>query len=637
MTFDLLEEEVKKLLRIQLGEVDEYDLKEPPRPELGDLSSSICFRIAKKMNTNPIEFAEKIAEKIKKVLPVDSLIGDVNAVNGFLNFKVNFEKFASVTIHRVLFEDSRYGALNIGNNKKVLIEHTNVNPNKAMHIGHARNTCLGDSLVRLLRFTGYNVYALNYIDDTGSQIADVVVGFKYLGFNLEPPNGMRFDKYCGDEIYVKVNKLYEEHPELEKYRAEVLKMIEEGDNEIAKFTRYVAERVLADQLKTCWRLGAYFDLLNWESDIVRAGLWEEAAAMLKSKGLMIYETEGDYKGCWIIKLKHIPRFSKETDKIVVRSDGTLTYIAKDLPYAMWKVGLLNKDFSYKVYLDKQPNGTLLWTTTSKNIGEKNHPDFKGSDLAISVIDVRQSRLQEVINIVLDAIGGPELSEKYVHYGYEVVALSRDTAIMMGAKDVESKIVHMSGRHGIYFNVDDVLDRIKERAMEESKKRNPNADNKWLDEVAESIAVSALRYQLIKSDRNRLIVFDINESLKLEGDTGPYLQYTYARARSILRKVSSYDLKLFDPKVLNSEEERALVKMIGKFPIIIKEAVMSLEPQKLAVYAYELSNAFNKFYEKCPVLKENEPLKSTRLALVDSFTRTARNVFNLLGVKPLESM
>jgi arginyl-tRNA synthetase len=209
--------------------------------------------------------------------------------------------------------------------------------------------------------------------------------------------------------------------------------------------------------------------------------------------------------------------------------------------------------------------------------------------------------------------------------------------MMGAKDVESKIVHMSGRHGIYFNVDDVLDRIKERAMEESKKRNPNADNKWLDEVAESIAVSALRYQLIKSDRNRLIVFDINESLKLEGDTGPYLQYTYARARSILRKVSSYDLKLFDPKVLNSEEERALVKMIGKFPIIIKEAVMSLEPQKLAVYAYELSNAFNKFYEKCPVLKENEPLKSTRLALVDSFTRTARNVFNLLGVKPLESM
>jgi arginyl-tRNA synthetase len=351
MTFDLLEEEVKKLLRIQLGEVDEYDLKEPPRPELGDLSSSICFRIAKKMNTNPIEFAEKIAEKIKKVLPVDSLIGDVNAVNGFLNFKVNFEKFASVTIHRVLFEDSRYGALNIGNNKKVLIEHTNVNPNKAMHIGHARNTCLGDSLVRLLRFTGYNVYALNYIDDTGSQIADVVVGFKYLGFNLEPPNGMRFDKYCGDEIYVKVNKLYEEHPELEKYRAEVLKMIEEGDNEIAKFTRYVAERVLADQLKTCWRLGAYFDLLNWESDIVRAGLWEEASAMLKSKGLMIYETEGDYKGCWIIKLKHIPRFSKETDKIVVRSDGTLTYIAKDLPYAMWKVGLLNKDFSYKVYLD----------------------------------------------------------------------------------------------------------------------------------------------------------------------------------------------------------------------------------------------------------------------------------------------
>ncbi len=637
MAFDLLEEEIKSLLKVQFGEIDEFDLKEPPRPEFGDLSSSICFKVSKKMNISPKELAEKAAENIKKTLSPESLIMDVSAVNGFLNFKINFEKFASTTIFRVLSEDSRYGALDIGHNKKVLIEHTNVNPNKAMHIGHARNTCLGDSLVRLLRFTGYNVYALNYIDDTGSQIADVVVGFKYLGFNLEPPNGMRFDKYCGDEVYVKVNRLYEEQPELEKYRAEVLKMIEEGDNEIAKFTRYVAERVLADQLKTCWRLGAYFDLLNWESDIVKAGLWDEASDLLKSKGLMVYETEGDYKGCWVIRLKHIPRFSNETDKIIIRSDGTLTYIAKDLPYAMWKVGLLNKDFSYRIYLNNQPNGALLWSTGSKDVEEKDHPDFKGSDLAISVIDVRQSRLQEVITIVLNALGGPTLANKYVHYGYEVVALSKDTAIMMGAKDVESKIVHMSGRHGIYFNVDDVLDRIKERAKEESKKRNPNADDKWLDEVAESIAVSALRYQLIKSDRNRLIVFDINEALKLEGDTGPYLQYTYARARSILRKAGIYDLKLFNPKLLNSEEERTLVKMIGKLPIVIREATITLEPQKLAVYIYELSNAFNKFYEKCPVLKENEPIKSTRLALVDSFTRTARNVFNLLGVKPLESM
>lgn len=637
MAFDQLEEEAKRLLRNQLGDLEDVDLREPPRPELGDLASSICFRVAKKRNKNPKEFAEEIAKRIRESLTSESLIGDVNAVDGFINFKINFENFALKTILRVLSEDDKYGALNLGRNKKVLVEHTNVNPNKAMHIGHARNTCLGDSLVRLLRFVGYKVYALNYIDDTGSQIADVVVGFKYLGFNLEPPAGMRFDKYCGDEVYVKVNKIYEERPELERYRAEILKMIEEGNNEVAKFTKSIAERVLADQLKTCWRLGAYFDLLNWESDIVKAGLWEEVSSMLKTKGLMIYETEGEHKGCWVIRLRHIPRFAKETDKIVVRSDGTLTYIAKDLPYALWKVGLLSKDFSYKIYLDKQPNGAPLWSTSFKDDEDKDHPDFKGSDLAISVIDVRQSRLQEVINIVLNALGGPELAKKYLHYGYEVVALSKDTAMMMGAKDVESKIVHMSGRHGVYFNVDDVLDRLKERAKEESKKRNPDASESWLDEVAENIAVSALRYQLIKSDRNRLIVFDINEALKLEGDTGPYLQYTYARARSILRKAVSYDIKLFDAKLLITDEEKMLIKMIGKFPIVIRDAVANLEPQKLAVYIYELSNSFNKFYEKCPVLKENEPLRSTRLAIVDGFTRTARNVFHLLGVKPLESM
>ncbi|MGB9729465.1 MAG: arginine--tRNA ligase [Thermoprotei archaeon] len=636
MAFDLLEEEAKKLLKAQLGDLGDFDLKEPPRPELGDLASSICFRISKKMKRNPKELAEEIAKKIKESLTSESLIADINAIDGFLNFKMNFEKFASTTILRVLKEDEKYGALDLGHNKKVLIEHTNVNPNKAMHIGHARNTCLGDSLVRLLHFTGHRVYALNYIDDTGSQIADVVVGFKYLGFSLEPPAGMRFDKYCGDEVYVKVNKSYEEKPELEKYRAEVLRMIEEGNNEIARFTKNIAERVLADQLKTCWRLGAYFDLLNWESDIVKTGLWEEVFNTLKSKGLIVYETEGEYKGCWVVRLRHIPRFAKETDKIVVRSDGTLTYIAKDLPYAMWKVGLLNKDFSYKIYLEKQPNGKALWSTSLKD-SEVQHPDFKGSDLAISVIDVRQSRLQEVINIVLNALGGPELARKYLHYSYEVVALSRETAVAMGARDVDSKIVHMSGRHGIYFNVDDVLDRLKERAKEESRKRNPNASESWLNEVAEDIAISALRYQLIKADRNRLIVFDINEALKLEGDTGPYLQYTYARARSILRKANTYDTKLFDPKLLITEEEKTLIKMIGKFPIIIRDAVMSLEPQRLAVYAYELSNSFNKFYEKCPVLKENEPLRSTRLAIVDSFTRAARNVFHLLGVKPLESM
>ncbi len=633
MTFLAFEEKVKELIGKVAPHRVEYQLMEPRRPEYGDLASNVSFRLAKVMRRPPQEIAENLAERISGMLDKEDIVGGVEAVSGFLNFRVNFPILARKTLEAVFRLGDRYGSSNIGAGRKVLVEHTNVNPNKAIHIGHARNSCLGDSLVRILRFAGFRVYALNYIDDTGSQVADVIVGFRYLGMPMEPPKGMRFDKYCGDHVYVKVNQLYEERPELLKYRREVLRRIEEGDNEVARFTRAIADRVVRDQLKTCWRLGVYFDLFNWESDIVRSGLWEEVFQLMKERGAVRLETDGEYAGCWVISLKDIPRFAEETDKVLVRSDGTLTYIAKDLPYAAWKIGLVSGDFKYSLYLT-QPNGKPLWTTGLEGID--NHPDFKGGDMAISVIDVRQSRLQEIIKVVLGKLFGAKEAERYIHYGYEVVALSGRSARLLGA-GTEEKVVHMSGRRGLYFNVDDVLDIMKEKAKKETLARNPDADPGWVEEVGEALAVSALRYQLVRADRNRLLVFDIEDSLKLEENTGPYLIYTYVRTRGILRKVEdNADISGVDPNVYGGEERELLV-MVSKFPVVVRDAALSLEPQAIANYTYKLAALFNKFYEKYPVIKAEGEIRTARLALVKAVSQTLKNAFNLLGIVPLERM
>lgn len=635
MTFLMFEQRVLELLKEVLGEND-YQLTEPPRPEFGDLSTSICFKMARIMKKRPNEIAKEVTERIKKNLLPDDIVMDVKAIGGYINFKTNFRVLAKLTLKEVLEKADNYGAVNIGNGRKVLIEHTNVNPNKAIHIGHARNACLGDSLVRLLRFAGFNVYALNYIDDTGSQIADVIVGFKYLGFPLDRKD-IKFDKYCGDYVYVNVNKIYKEKPELEKLRGEVIKLIEKGDNPIAKFTRKIADKVVREQLKTCWRLGVFFDLFNWESDILKSGLWEEAFKILRDKKVVEYAKEGEYKGCWIIKLKELPEFMHETDKVLVRSDGTLTYIAKDIPYAMWKVGLIKKDFNYDIYVDNQPNGSKIWTTIT-NAHIVTHPDFKGGELAVSVIDVRQSRLQNIIKMILKLIGGSKTSDKYVHYSYEVVALSRSTAVQMGIPAEElgkTKIVHMSGRRGAYFNVDDVLDLMKKKAIEESKKRNPDMNADELERIGEAIAVSALRYQLVKQSRDKILIFDLDEALKLEGDTGVYLMYTYARAVNIIKKASYLpNLSEIDYSVYEGEEIE-LLKMISKFPVVIRNAVKNLSPQEIAIYSYNLSDLFNRFYEKRPVLKERERIRNARLALVISTAQTLKNAFNIIGVHALD--
>ena len=642
MTYELFVDEVKHVTAqalSRLGYEGEFPLETPPDPKMGDLATTVAFDISKKTKQDPSNVAREILSHIS--LPEKSLIHRVEAAGPYLNFFMSTSRIAEETFRSIEEQRESYGSSNLGRGRRTLVEHTNVNPNKAIHIGHARNSCLGDSVARILRFTGYEVQVANYVDDTGTQVADVILGFLALGFKTDPPKGVKFDEYCGDDVYVKVNQMYDTRPELLEQRKNISRLIEEGNNETAILAKKVSLRVLKAQLETCWRLNIYFDLLNWETDTLRSGLWQEAFQQLKETGLVVLEQKGKLAGCWVAKVTELKEFAEETDAVLVRSDGTTTYLGKDVPYAMWKLGLLGKDFSYKILL-RQPNRTDLWTTTSGN-GVSDHPAFGSVETAISVIDVRQTRPQEILSTFLRLIAGEKSQKKYVHYAYEVVSLStktaRDLGVAVSQNEEKRKMLHMEGRRGLFVNADTVLDRLKEKALEETRKRNPSADEAWLKETANKIATAAFRYDLTKVDRDKIIVFDMDEAIDLEGETGPYVQYAHVRACRILEKAAATSESIVaDPSLLTKPEEIALTKQLSKFPYIVKMASQSMSPQRITKYSYDLATIFNSFYEKCRVIGEKpKSLELTRLRLVDCTRIVLKNCLALLGIETPDRM
>jgi len=627
MTFYHFKKEVEAALKEYFKEENEFYLEIPPSDDLGDLSSTICFKIANKLKKKPYELANEAQTFLNQILKKYPLIKEVKAVNGYINFFMNLDKIALLTFEEISRKGDEYGKIDIGKGKKVLIEHTNANPNKALHIGHARNTCLGDSLARLLKFTNHKVIVLDYADDTGSQMADLILGFTKLGFPLE--SEMRFDKYCGDFVYVKVNALYDQNPSLIYEKQKIIKEIDSQSGEIAKLSKKVADMVLKEQLKTCARLGARFDIINWESDVIRFQLLKEALNTLESKGLIYKETQGPLKDCIIIKSELIKGREMETDKVLIRSDGTATYLAKDIGYAFWKLGLSKARFKYR-YRNDIAEG-LLETSIDGDI-----EDFAyGADLAISVIDARQTRLQDILKSAIELTAGKEVANKYIHYKYEVVALSDKAAKSLGYNP-ESKIVHMSSRKGIYFNVDDVLDKLKEIIKERLIKNQPNLSKEEVERISEDIAVSALRYALLRVDRNKILVFDFDETLKIEGDSGVYILYTYVRTRGILKKANIDKLENIEGYIPQDIESK-IIKQLAMFSEYINKSVINLEPQILLIYLRDLCDNFNTFYEKYPVLNANEPARSFRLKLVISVSKVLEITMNLLGLKKVEVM
>ena len=641
MTFRTAIDEIRKVIAGVLKDLGidglKFDITQTSRPEFGDVATNIAFLIAKNTGQKPTEIAKNFVEDhINQYLAACKTAGRLSLIEsanphlaGYINFKLNAINLAASTLPEILL-NPHYAEPDIGKGERVIIEHTSVNPNKALHIGHVRNLVIGDTLYRLLRRTNHNPIVLNYIDDSGLQVADLVVGFLFGGFQMDPNKSLKFDIYCGDEVYVKINELYATDQNLAEKRKYVLREMELGKSDIAKFALTISQRVLADQLKTCWRLKARYDLLSFESHILASRQWTKTLEILKDKGVLVLETQGKNKDCWII------RSNLTDDKVVVRSDGTATYIAKDIPFALWKLGLIPDYSNYYKFANQWDNSVIWATTLVPDSYSGDHPKFNSAELAVTIIDSRQSKLQDLVSYVISKMQETG-TKQYRHLAYEPVTLSSNTAKMIGLDIGQKDFAHMSGRKGVVVNADYVLDILHHKALEEIKKRRNNAEETSLRSSAESIAISALRYNLIKQDLDKMITFDITDSLSLEGDTGPYLQYAYARSQRILEK-SNVELSTINFELLSEESEISLLMDITKFDMIIEDATKNLNPKVLARYAYRLAVKFNYFYEKVPVLREADPEKVVlRLALVKSFEVTMKNVFDILGMAALALM
>ncbi len=623
-----------------------YDVSEPPKTEFGDLTTNIAFLLGKKNHKKPYEIAKELVYNSINIqlknIDKDSLILNAEAhPSGHINFNINYKNFNKFILEIVKQDNLSFP--DIGKNSKIIIEHTSVNPNKALHIGHLRNVVLGDSLYRLFKLTNHEIIVLNYIDDSGVQVADLIVAFKFAGFNSENiDKSIKFDQYCGD-IYVKMNELYNTNLDLIEKRKFVIKEIEKGDTDIAEFTNFIVEKIVKQQLLTCWRVKARYDLLIIESQILLSKLWKNTFNLLKDNNIINFSSEGKNINCWVIKDEN------NEEKVVVRSDRTVTYIAKDISFAVWKLNLVKDPFTYKKFSIQWDN-SILWKTMLKSESEDNLLNNdklfaieQKPTMVITIIDSRQARLQKIISNIIEKIDDTN-NKKYIYLGYEAVALSHETVQSIGfeLEKINKKIIHMSGRKGIFINADIILDELYKKAYSEIKKRNPNWNDSITDKIAEGIAVSAIRYNLIKQDLDKMITFDMKEALNLEGDTSLYLQYSFARAIRILEKGNEFlpqfvlgktntDIKL---DVLNHKTEIDLIKEISKFNIVIEEAIYSLNPKVIAKYANKLSTKFNSFYESLPVLCDDSFLKVGRLLLVKVFVIVLTNLFDLLGIQTL---
>jgi len=531
---------------------------------------------------------------------------------------------------------------------KVIVEHTNINPNKAAHIGHLRNAAIGDTFVRILQAAGRNVEIQNYIDNTGVQVADVIVGLKHVEKKtiediqrMIKDSSVKFDYYCWD-VYARVAAFYELEDPKHTLRAETLKEIEEGKSETARMAELVAMTIARCHLRTMARINVHYDLLPRESDILHLKFWDYAFRELRQRDAIFFESEGKNKGCWVMRLESE---GHDDDKIIVRSNGTVTYVGKDIAYQLWKLGLLKQDFRYDVF-EAQEN---VWVTTS-SAGTPNHPSFGGGDTVYNVIDVRQSYLQNVVRQGLLGLGYEEQARRSIHFSYEVVALTPACAEELGIEisDEDRKRAHIevSGRKGQGVKADDLLDTLENDAKQEVAKRNPELRKSEVAEIAHRIAVGALRYFLLKFTRNAIIAFDFREALNFDGETGPYLQYAAVRGNNIINKLREaepdFDFSrvhqlLNDPKLeafLNeSNDIWELLYLALRLDEIANQVIMTLEPATLAKYAFTLAQRFSLFYHRYRIISEEDPQKRLFYVLVVDLVRESlTKALDLMGIE-----
>ena len=648
-------------------EIDDLALETPPKPELGDLAFPLAFELAKliKQQTGEKQNPRAIAEALKAKIESFGFVDRVEIAGpGYLNVFFDRGSFLRGNASADPLPAARTGV-------KVCVEHTSVNPNKAAHIGHVRNSVLGDTFARILTATGKQVEVQNYIDNTGVQVADVVVGFIYLReMDLDAikvldaslateakfaEHPYTFDYYCWD-LYTEVGQQYASNEELKGRRAEVLHLIEAGGNPTAQLADYVATRNVECITDTMARLSIEYDLLPRESEILHLHFWDKAFEQMKQLGVIHFVDEGKQKGCWVMPFEeHEGTDEHEGDKILVRSNGTVTYTGKDIAYQMWKLGILGLDFNYRLF-HTYPDGKEVWITTS-NPDDHQHTHFGGGETIYNVIDTRQSYPQEVVKKGVAAIS-PERGEKAsVHLAYEMVALSPAAAEELGFKltdeDRKRPFIEMSGRKGLGVKADDLIDRLEANALAEVESRHADAPMEEKELIAHQIAVGALRYFLLKFTRNTVIVFDFKEALSFDGETGAFCQYSAVRANSIFRKLdennsveaSTRRLQEGDPTglrdILSGETGTdiwSLIALASRLEETVNSAANANEPAILAKYTFNLAKAFNSFYRDHKIISETDDLRRALLIVAaDIARRSLTGALATLGIDVPERM
>jgi arginyl-tRNA synthetase len=626
----------------------------PPSTEMGDLASPLCFELARTLKRSPRDIAQAIAEAFEPGRGIERV--EV-AGPGYLNAFLDRDALLAAEL-------SGAPPAPEANAAKIIVEHTNINPNKAAHIGHLRNAVLGDTLVRFLKQLGRRVETQNYIDDTGVQVADLVVGFERIrGLQLDDvlrdysetalgERGERFD-YVAWDLYAEVTRWYEQDKGRLGFRATTLEAMEHGGNPTAELAEHVARRMVQHHLETMDRIGARYDLLPRESDILRLEFWKHAFTRLRESRAIHLAEDGKNAGCWVMDLVGASEGAGEDQKVIVRSNGTVTYVGKDIAYQMWKFGLLGKDFHYGAF-DWSPRAELypVWSTRSDPpTGAAADRSFGSGHRVYNVIDTRQSYLQRVVTQGLRSLGHDAEADRSVHYAYEMVALTPAAVRAMfpdhplSEEDLARPYLEMSGRKGLGVKADDLLDTLVERAAAEIGRRNPDLPAGEVAALARKIAVGALRYYMLRYTRNRIVAFDLDAALSFEGETGPYLQYSVVRARNILRKVEqAFGADAVSAPSLSGRATLAslpadtvaehwnLVLHFLRLNAVVEQAVETLELSTVAKHAYAGAQAFNSFYHHYRVAQEeDEPIRLARTAVVRLYHDGMVRLLGLMGI------
>ena len=711
-----LTEQVRDFLRRTYNlDLSRIVVEQPPKVELGEYAMPLAFELAKKLRKAPRKIAEEIVNGIR---PIEGFEKMEVAGAGYINARV---KRGAVAAALAGDEKSRVNTPP----GKILVEHSSINPNKAAHIGHLRNAILGDTFVRLLRFAGREVDIQNYIDNTGVQVADVVVGFLHLEKKSRPEIEQlaarpRFDYYCWD-LYARASQWYAEAKQNLQVRLETLHEIEAGGNETAALADLISIAVLRRHLETMDRLDIEYDFLPRESEILRLHFWDAAFTKLKEGGVLFFESEGKNKGCWVmrragtapksgttedtegtgkikvkpddlrvdtysadgtaVRITHIPTgivvtsdteksqsknreraiallraelqtlreddVAEEDQKVIVRSNGTVGYVGKDIAYHMWKFGLLGRDFAYRKFY-KYPNEHQCWISATE--GEKDHPHFGDVAEIYNVIDARQSEAQSTVIEALRGLGHNEAADHYTHFSYEMVALTPRCAAELGyelsEEDKARSYIEVSGRKGFGVKADDLIDRLIASAKSEVDQRHPELDDAERDSIATQIAIGALRYFMLKYTKPSVIAFDFKDALSFEGETGPYAQYAVVRATSIFRK-AGLDPDPFGRNAARSAPAQDFEKYLSgeagneiwelwlaasKTAYIVDQCIATTEPAYLAKHAFLLAQLFNYFYHRHPILNEaDEGRKNFLLATVAVVRRELIRTLGVLGI------